>query len=121
MEPMVEFRSHHLANYPHKMSLIQPVGRLEASYLKFGLDAGELFSLLRNSEINLKNEDGSIGKRIRFGRKPWRLIFRLEEINKHFRFHPYFIRDNEEIRVDDKIKVLTHFLMIILNHLLRMD
>lgn len=82
-------------------------GRLEASYLKFGLDAGELFSLLRNSEINLKNEDGSIGKRIRFGRKPWHLIFRLEEINKHFRFHPYFIRDNEEIRVDDKIKILT--------------
>ena len=82
-------------------------GRLEASYLKFGLDAGELFNLLRNSEINIKNEDGSIGKRIRFGRTPWHLIFRLEKVNKHFRFHPYFIRNNEEVRVDDQIKILT--------------
>jgi non-specific serine/threonine protein kinase len=81
-------------------------GRLEASYLKFGINAGELFNLLRNSEIHLKNEDGSIGTRIRFGHKPWRLVFRLEESNDHYRFHPYFVRNNEEIKVDNNIKIL---------------
>jgi non-specific serine/threonine protein kinase len=82
-------------------------GRLEASYLNFGLDAGEIFSLLRNSEIHLKNEDGSIGQRIRFGRKPWRLIFRLEENNRHYSFHPYFVRDEEQIKIDRDVKILT--------------
>ncbi len=82
-------------------------GRLEASYLKFGLDAGELFNLLRYSEIHLKNEDGSIGRRIRFGRRTWRLIFRLEETNSHYSFHPYFVRDEEEIKVDENIKILS--------------
>jgi non-specific serine/threonine protein kinase len=82
-------------------------GRLEASYLYFGLDAGELFNLLRNSEIHLKNEDGSIGQRIRFGRKPWRLIFRLEENNNHYTFHPYFLRDQEEVKIDKNIKILS--------------
>lgn len=48
-------------------------GRLETSYLKFGLDAGQIFNLLRLSELHIKNEDGSIGTRIRFGRKPWKL------------------------------------------------
>jgi len=82
-------------------------GRLEASYLSFGLDAGEIFNLLRKSEIHLKNEDGSIGPRVRFGRKPWRLVFRLEETNNHYNFQPFFVRDMEELRVDEKVKVLT--------------
>jgi non-specific serine/threonine protein kinase len=82
-------------------------GKLEASYLKFGLNAGELFNLLQNSEIHLKNEDGSIGQRIRFGRKPWRLVFRLEELNSHYQFQPYFVREFEEIKVDDNIKILS--------------
>jgi non-specific serine/threonine protein kinase len=82
-------------------------GRLEASYLNFGLDAGEIFNLLRNSEIHLKNEDGSIGQRIRYGKKSWRLVFRLEENNSHYSFHPYFLRDQDQIRVDRHIKILT--------------
>ncbi|TFH00448.1 MAG: hypothetical protein E4H13_07460, partial [Calditrichales bacterium] len=82
-------------------------GRLEASYLKFGLDAGELFNLLKNSEMHLKNEDGSIGNRIRFGRKPWRLIFRLERTNSHYSFHPYFVREDKELRVDENLKILS--------------
>ena len=82
-------------------------GRLEASYLLFGLDAGEIFNLLRNSEIHLKNEDGSIGQRIRYGKKPWHLVFRLEENNTHYSFHPYFMRDHEQIRLDRHTKVLT--------------
>lgn len=82
-------------------------GRLEASYLNFGLDAGEIFNLLRNSEIHLKNEDGSIGQRIRYGKKSWRLVFRLEENNSHYSFHPYFLRDQDQIRLDRQIKILT--------------
>jgi non-specific serine/threonine protein kinase len=82
-------------------------GRLEASYLNFGLDAGELFNLLRNSEIHLKGEKDAIGQRIRFGRKPWRLVFRLEEVNKHYTFHPYFVREEEEIKIDKDVKILT--------------
>jgi non-specific serine/threonine protein kinase len=82
-------------------------GRLEASYLNFGLDAGEIFNLLRNSEIHLKNEDGSIGQRIRYGKKSWRLVFRLEENNNHYSFHPYFLRDLEQIKLDRHIKILT--------------
>ena len=82
-------------------------GKLEASYMKFGLNAGEMFNLLQNSEIHLKNEDGSIGQRIRFGRKPWRLIFRLEESNNHYQFQPYFIRGEEELKVDENIKIIT--------------
>jgi non-specific serine/threonine protein kinase len=82
-------------------------GRLEASYLAFGLDAGEIFNLLQNSEIHIKNADGSIGQRIRFGRKSWRLIFRLEENNNHYRFQPYFIRGNEQVLVNKSLKILT--------------
>ncbi len=82
-------------------------GRLEASYLNFGLDAGQLFSLLKTSELHLKNEDGSIGPRVRFGRKPWDLVFKLEERNKHYDFVPYFKRDEEEIKVENGIKILT--------------
>jgi non-specific serine/threonine protein kinase len=82
-------------------------GRLEASYLDFGLDAGEIFTLLRNSEIHIKNEDGSIGQRIRFGRKKWRLVFRLEENNSHYRFQPYFVSADEEILIDKSLKILT--------------
>ncbi len=82
-------------------------GRLEASYLNFGLDAGEIFNLLRNSEIHLKGENGTVGQRIRFGRKPWHLVFRLEEVNKHYTFHPYFVRDDQEIKIDDNVKILT--------------
>ena len=75
--------------------------------MQFGLTAGEMFNLLQNSEIHLKNEDGSIGQRIRFGRKPWRLIFRLEESNSHYQFQPYFIRGEEELKVDENIKIIT--------------
>jgi non-specific serine/threonine protein kinase len=84
-------------------------GRLEASYLNFGIDAGEIFTLLRNSEIHIKNEDGSIGQRIRFGKK-WRLVFRLEELNNRYKFQPYFIpgaRDQEEVKIDKNVKILT--------------
>lgn len=82
-------------------------GRLEASYLPFGLDAGEIFNLLRNSEIHLKSGDSTIGLRIRFGRRPWRLIFRLEETNNHYTFQPYFVRGDELIRIDENLKILT--------------
>jgi non-specific serine/threonine protein kinase len=82
-------------------------GRLEASYLNFGLDAGEIFNLLRQSEIHLRNEDSSIGPRIRFGRIPWRLVFRLEENNNHYKFQPYFIRNGADVRVDEHVKILT--------------
>ncbi len=82
-------------------------GRLEASYLKFGLDAGEIFSLLRNSEIHLKGDNGTVGQRIRFGRRSWRLVFRLENVNKHYTFHPYFVRDEQEIKIDEHVKILT--------------
>jgi non-specific serine/threonine protein kinase len=71
------------------------------------LDAGEIFTLLRNSEIHLRNEDGTIGQRIRFGRKPWRLIFRLDENKTHYSFQPYFVRDDEEIILDENLKILT--------------
>ena len=82
-------------------------GRLEASYLKFGLDAGEIFSLLRNSEIHLKGDNDTVGQRIRFGRRPWHLVFRLENVNKHYTFHPYFVRDKQEIKIDEHVKILT--------------
>lgn len=82
-------------------------GKLEASYLNFGIDVGELFNLLRQSEIHLRMEDGSIGRRIRFGRIPWRLIFRLEENNNHYKFQPYFIRNGMEISVDKNAKILS--------------
>ena len=82
-------------------------GRLEASYLKFGLDAGEIFSLLRNSEIHLKGDNDTVGQRIRFGRRPWHLVFRLENVNKHYTFHPYFVRDEQEIKIDEHVKILT--------------
>lgn len=82
-------------------------GRLESSYLNFGLDAGEIISLLRNSEIHLRNDDGTIGPRIRFGRKPWHLIFKLEEINDHYSFKPYFVREYTYIPIDENIKILT--------------
>ena len=82
-------------------------GRLESLYLNFGLNAGQLFNLLHDSEIHIKNEDGEIGPRIRFGRRPWRLIFKLEEINSHYEFQPFFVRDEKEIKIDKDTKILT--------------
>jgi len=82
-------------------------GRLESLYLNFGLNAGQLFNLLNFSEIHIKNDDGEIGPRIRFGRQPWRLIFKLEELNSHYAFQPFFVRDNKEIKIDNNTKILT--------------
>ena len=83
-------------------------GRLETSYLDFGLDAGQLFHLLRKSELHIKNEDGSIGSRIRFGRKPWRLVFKLtNDENDNYEFRPYFVRDEQEIPINHETKILT--------------
>ncbi len=82
-------------------------GRLETSYLNFGLDAGQLFNLLRTSELHIKNEDGSIGTRIRFGRKPWKLVFKLIEREDHYIFQPYFSRDDEELPITRETKILT--------------
>ncbi len=83
-------------------------GRLETSYLNFGLDAGQLFHLLRNSELHVKNEDGSIGSRIRFGRKPWRLVFKLfADENDNYQFRPYFVRDDKAIPITHETKILT--------------
>lgn len=84
-------------------------GRLETSYLDFGLDAGQIFTLLNTSQLHLKNEDGSIGRRIRFGRKPWQLVFKLkqDEFN-NYTFQPHFIRDDDkEIKIDKSTKILT--------------
>ncbi len=83
-------------------------GRLETSYLDFGLDAGQLFHLLRKSELHIKNEDGSVGSRIRFGRKPWRLVFKLStDENDNYEFRPYFVRDEQEIPINHETKILT--------------
>jgi len=82
-------------------------GRLESLYLNFGMESGQIFNLLRESEIHIKDENGEIGQRIRFGRRPWNLTFKLEEVNNHYSFQPYFIRDDEEIKIDNKIKILT--------------
>ncbi len=83
-------------------------GRLETSYLDFGLDAGQLFHLLSKSELHVKNEDGSIGSRIRFGRKPWRLVFKLtNDENDNYEFRPYFVRDEREIPINHETKILT--------------
>jgi len=83
-------------------------GRLETSYLDFGLDAGQIFHLLNTSELHIKNEDGSIGTRIRFGRKPWQLVFKniIDEENNYI-FQPYFVRDDHEIPIDENTKILT--------------
>jgi non-specific serine/threonine protein kinase len=82
-------------------------GRLETSYLDFGLDAGQIFNLLRMSELHIKNEDGSIGTRIRFGKKPWKLTFKLQVNEGSYSFHPYFIRNGEEISINKKTNILT--------------
>jgi len=84
-------------------------GRLETSYLDFGLDAGQIFNLLRTSELHIKNEDGSIGTRIRFGRRPWRLVFKLtnEEGENFYQFKPYFVRDDQEVPIDKRTRILT--------------
>jgi len=83
-------------------------GRLETSYLDFGLDAGQIFSLLRTSELHIKNEDGSIGTRIRFGRRPWELSFKLiQDEDRNYIFQPFFVRDEIQIPVDEKTKILT--------------
>ena len=83
-------------------------GRLETSYLDFGLDAGQIFNLLNTSELHIKNEDGSIGTRIRYGRKPWQLVFKLnqDEYN-NYAFQPHFVRDETEIKIDQSTKILT--------------
>ncbi len=83
-------------------------GRLETSYLEFGLDAGQIFNLLSTSELHIKNEDDSIGSRIRFGRRPWQLVFKLEQDEyNNYAFQPHFIRDNHDIKVDKSTKILT--------------
>ncbi len=82
-------------------------GRLESLYLNFGMNSGKIFNLLRNSEIHIRNEDGEIGHRIRFGRKPWNLVFKLEELNNHYAFQPFFVRDDKEIKIDHNMKILT--------------
>lgn len=82
-------------------------GRLETSYLDFGLDAGQIFNLLSTSELHIKNEDGTIGTRIRFGRKPWKLIFKLHIDNGNYNFQPFFVRDEREIEITEKTKILT--------------
>jgi len=82
-------------------------GRLETSYLDFGLDAGQIFNLLSTSELHIKNEDGSIGTRIRFGRKPWKLVFKLIEQEDHYTFKPFFVREDKEEAIDEKTKILT--------------
>ncbi len=83
-------------------------GRLETSYLDFGLDAGQIFTLLNTSELHIKNDDGTIGTRIRFGRKPWKLVFKLEQDEyNNYRFQPYFKRDDKEIIIDKNTKILT--------------
>jgi non-specific serine/threonine protein kinase len=83
-------------------------GRLETSYLDFGLDAGQLFNLLGTSELHIKNEDGSIGTRIRYGRKAWKLIFKLQTDEfGNYTFKPYFARDEKEIPINDKTRILT--------------
>lgn len=82
-------------------------GRLETSYLKFGLDAGQLFNLLRHSELHVKNDDGTIGTRIRFGRKPWKLRFKLLLEDGKYHFQPYLQRDGEEVVIDNNSNILT--------------
>lgn len=83
-------------------------GRLETSYLDFGLDAGQLFSLLNTSQLHVKNEDGSIGTRIRYGRKPWNLVFKLQtDEDGNYTFKPFFAREDKEVPIDDKAKILT--------------
>jgi len=83
-------------------------GRLETSYLDFGLDAGQIFKLLNTSELHIKNDDGSIGTRIRFGRKPWQLVFKLEQDEyNNYAFQPHFVRDDKQIKIDKSTKILT--------------
>ncbi|MCK5346017.1 MAG: hypothetical protein KAR20_21550, partial [Candidatus Heimdallarchaeota archaeon] len=82
-------------------------GRLETSYLKFGLDAGQIFNLLRRSELHIKNEDGTIGTRIRFGKDPWQLRFKLIKEETTYRFQPYFQRGEDEVIINHKSNILT--------------
>lgn len=83
-------------------------GRLETSYLGFGLDAGQIFNLLRMSEIHIKNEDDTIGTRVRFGRKPWKLVFKLlRDEDENYSFQPYFRRDEDEIEINHQTNILT--------------
>ncbi len=83
-------------------------GRLETSYLDFGLDAGQIFHLLSTSELHIKNEDGTIGTRIRFGRKPWQLRFKnIMNDERNYEFRPFFVRDEQEIPIDENTKILT--------------
>ena len=83
-------------------------GRVETSYLDFGLDAGHIFQLLNTSELHIKNEDGSIGTRIRFGRKTWKLVFKnIISEEKNYIFQPYFVREDKEIPIDENTKILT--------------
>lgn len=82
-------------------------GRLETSYLNFGLDGGQLFNLLRLSELHIKNDDGNIGTRIRFGRDPWFLRFKLIKIETGYHFQPYFQRNEDEIIINQKTNILT--------------
>jgi non-specific serine/threonine protein kinase len=82
-------------------------GRLETSYLKFGLDAGQIFNLLRLSELHIKNEDGNIGTRIRFGKEPWKLRFKLLNDENGYHFQPFFQRNSEDLPIDHNTHILT--------------
>ncbi len=99
----------YLERLQSQQSSVYHRGRLETSYLDFGLDAGQIFNLLRTSELHIKNEDGTIGTRIRFGRKPWEMKFRLvtDEAQTHYEFQPFFVRENEELAIDKTTKILT--------------
>ncbi|RMH63149.1 MAG: ATP-dependent helicase [Calditrichaeota bacterium] len=97
----------YLERLQSQQSSVYHRGRLETSYLKFGLDAGQIFNLLRTSELHIKKDDGTIGTRIRFGRKPWKMRFRLIQEDDVYRFRPYFKRDDEEIVIDKDTKILT--------------
>lgn len=81
--------------------------RLETSYLNFGLDAGQMFNLLRLSELHIKNDDNTIGARIRFGRRPWKLRFKLHKSEGNYSFEPYFKREDEVISIDKNTSILT--------------
>ncbi len=97
----------YLERLQSQLSSVYHRGRLETSYLKFGLDAGQIFDLLRTSELHLKNDDGTIGTRIRYGRRPWKMRFRLIQEGDIYRFQPYFRRDDQEIIIDKNTKILT--------------
>jgi non-specific serine/threonine protein kinase len=97
----------YLERLQSQQSFLHHRGRLETSYFDFGLDAGQIFNLLNRSELHTKNEDGTVGTRIRFGRRPWELIFKLILEDDYYTFQPFFKRDDKEIPIDENTKILT--------------